>query len=133
MTDDEIGTLWAERNALRSVYEAAEVFVDMPRLVTESALRDAVTTFRAERDAQHAIYTALHDALVIAEGQRDQLRAERDALRNEWSGLLIEQARLMALRDEAIAERDALKAELAKVPTLGGALFIPCNSIEVQP
>ena len=39
--------LHAERDALLTVYEAAEVFVDMPRLVTESALRDAVTTFRA--------------------------------------------------------------------------------------
>ena len=39
-------TLRVERDALRKVYKAAEVFVNMPRLVTESALRDAVTTFR---------------------------------------------------------------------------------------
>jgi cell division protein FtsL len=110
MTDDEIGTLWAERNALEAI----------------------VTNLRAERDAQHATYTALHDALIVAEGQRDQLRAERDALRNEWSGLLIEQARLMALRDEAIAERDALRKELAKLPILDGALIIPCKALAVQ-
>ena len=61
---------------------------------------------------QRASREALHDALVIAEGQRDQARAERDALRKEWSGLLIEQTRLMALRDEAIAERDALRTEV---------------------
>ena len=51
----------------------------------------------------------LHDALIIAEGQRDQARAERDALRDQWSGLLIEQTRLMAMRDAAIAERDKLR------------------------
>jgi len=78
----------------------------MPALIAE------VRRLRAELGAAygHDYYTALHDALIVAEGQRDQLRAERDALRNEWSGLLIEQARLMALRDEAIAERDALRA-----------------------
>jgi hypothetical protein len=44
---NEMIALHAERDALLKVYEAAEVFVDMPRLVTESALRDAVTAFRA--------------------------------------------------------------------------------------
>ena len=61
MTNEEIGTLWAERNALEAI----------------------VTNLRAERDAQHTTYTALHDALIVAEGQRDQLRAERDALRKD--------------------------------------------------
>jgi hypothetical protein len=35
----------------------------------------------AERDAELAAAPASHDALIIAEGQRDQARAERDALR----------------------------------------------------
>jgi len=57
--------------------------VDVPALVAE------VRRLRAERDAQHATYTALHDALIVAEGQRDQAKmraekaeAERDALRH---------------------------------------------------
>ena len=32
---------------------------------------------------QRASRDALHDALIVAEGQRDQLRAERDALRKD--------------------------------------------------
>lgn len=39
--------LRAYNESLVPLIEAAQVFVDMPRLVTESALRDAVTTFRA--------------------------------------------------------------------------------------
>ena len=89
--------------------------VDVPALVAE------VRRLRAELGAAYGhdyakanpdAYTALHDALIVAEGQRDQakMRAEK-----------------------AEAERDALKAELAKVPTLDGALFTPCNSLEVQP
>ena len=31
------------------------------------------------------------------------------------------------------AERDALRKELAKFPTLDGALLIPCKTLEVQP
>ena len=113
------------------------------------AMADEIVALRAERDAQHATYTALHDALVIAEGQRDQLRAERDALRNEWSGLLIEQARLMALRDEAvqkrdeaIAERDALREAIDTFLSFQGstreqegqaALAAALSALEVQP
>ena len=88
---------------------------DVPALVAE------VRTLRAELDAD----PALHDAMIIAEGQRDQARAERDALRDQWSGLLIEQARLMALRDaavqqrdDAIAERDALRKDAALLDAL---------------
>lgn len=41
-----------------------------------------------------------------------------------------------AMADEIVAlraERDALRKELAKFPTLDGALLIPCNALEVQP
>jgi hypothetical protein len=89
----------AECQMVRDGEFIAAARVDVPALVAE------VRTLRAERDAD----PASHDALIIAEGQRDQARAERDALRDQWSGLLIEQARLMAMRDAAIAERDKLR------------------------
>jgi hypothetical protein len=38
-------------------------------------------------------------------------------------------AEVRRLRDE----RDALRKELAKFPTLDGALLIPCNALEAQP
>ena len=44
---DELKRVTVECDALRKVYEATEVFVDTPRLATESVLRDAVTAFRA--------------------------------------------------------------------------------------
>jgi hypothetical protein len=96
----------AECQMVRDGEFIAHARVDVPALVAE------VRTLRAERDAD----PASHDALIIAEGQRDQARAERDALRDQWSGLLIEQARLVAQRDDAIAERDALrKVDVATV------------------
>jgi hypothetical protein len=64
--------------------------------------------------------------MEIADAQTVQDAAFIALSREAMPALIAEVRRLRA-------ERDALKAELAKVPTLGGALFIPCNSLEVQP
>jgi hypothetical protein len=76
--------------------------------MTDEFEQAAIAYYRQQR----ASHSSLHDALVIAEGQRDQakLRAEK-----------------------AEAERDALRTELAKYPTLDGALVVPCKMLEVQP
>jgi hypothetical protein len=97
--------------------------------MTDEFEQAAIAYYRQQR----ASHNALHDALVIAEGQRDQLRAERDALRDEWSGLLIEQARLMALRDEAVQQRDEAIAERDKLAARLEALPRIYATLEVQP
>ena len=43
----------------------------------------------AEVAALLAAFPALHDALIIAEGQRDQARAERDALRTVYDAAAV--------------------------------------------
>ena len=59
--------------------------------------------------------TELHDALIIAEGQRDQARAERDALRQELDAILTKRSQTVSVGailtevDTLRAERDALR------------------------
>jgi hypothetical protein len=83
----------------------------------------------ASRNAQLDAYTASLDALIISEGQRDQAIAERDKLAARLEAAIELEAEVRRLR----AERDALRAELAKYPTLDGALVVPCKTLAVQP
>lgn len=111
MTNEELTAIEARVTAISTAFslDVGEALwksaQDVPALVAE------VRTLRAERDADLAACPALHDAMIIAEGQRDQARAERDALRDQWSGLLIEQARLMTQRDDAIIELSLANAQ----------------------
>jgi hypothetical protein len=111
MTNEELTAIEARVTAIstafsldveEALWESAQ---DVPALVAE------VRTLRAELDAELAAFPPRHDALIIAEGQRDQARAERDQLREQWSGLLIEQTRLMTQRDDAIIELSLANAQ----------------------
>ena len=64
--------------------------------------------------------------MEVAECQMDADGAFIAAARVDVPALIAEVRRL---RDE----RDALRKELAKFPTLDGALLIPCNALEAQP
>jgi hypothetical protein len=128
--------------------------VDVPALVAE------VRRLRAELGAAYGhdyakanpdASTALHDALIVAEGQRDQLRAERDAavqdatrqLDLRWDA----NRELVALQREADALRKFVSVSGRWVRKYGtynavptpealedfGELMQAYNALEVQP
>jgi hypothetical protein len=61
---------------------------------------------------------------------------EKDLSADDAAFIAAARADVPALIDEVRriqAERDALRTELAKYPTLDGALLIPCKTLAVQP